>query len=111
MKNTMFADNINEKVKAVRNAITELINCAEPNPEKTETASDLERVHTLCFYKVMGSLIEDSLSIEYLVQDATEEEFEKVMTEDGTKTISEVKKEMMLSMAMEALMKNQSEED
>ena len=111
MKNTMFADNINEKVKAVRDAITDLIYCAEPNPEKTEMASDLEKIHTLCFMKCMGSLIEESKAIEYLVMDSTAEEFEKMMTDDGEKTVSEVKKEMMLSLAMEALMKNQSEED
>lgn len=111
MKNTMFADNINEKVKAVRDAITDLIYCAEPNPEKTEMASDLEKIHTLCFMKCIGSLVEESKAIEYLVVDSTAEEFEKMMTDNGEKSVSEVKKEMMLSMAMEALGRQIQKED
>lgn len=111
MKNTMFADNINEKVAELKKVINELMEFARPDPVLTENASDLEKVHSLCFLRATGDLIETALAVEYLVKDSTEEEFEKMMTDDGAKTISEVKNEMMLSMAMEALTRKSELED
>ena len=109
MKNTMFAENINEKVAELRKAVDEFYKCLEPDPMKTEKASELEKVHTLFVLKASGELIKTALAIEALFE-ITEEEFTKAMTDDG-KTIEEVKKELMLSMAMEALSKKFESEE
>lgn len=112
MKNTMFAENINEKVKSLRKALDEFYMCLEPDPVKTENASDLEKVHTLYVLRVAGELVESILVAEFLIDECSEEDFKKTITDDGAKTIEEVKKELMLSMAVEALSKKfESEED
>lgn len=100
MKNTMFAENINEKVEAVKSAMTEVILGVEPDLKKTADSTQLERVHSLYFLKAIDNLREAVVTLEALL-DLPEEEFEKLATDEGKRTLDETEFKLMMSMMMD----------
>lgn len=113
MKNTMFAENTKEKFEAINSLSKELIECVAPDIEKTEKASPLEKVHTLHFLRAMDELRE-ALGFIHALLEMPEEEFEKLVTDDGKNSLEEVEMKLMFSMMMkmaEAQMNRDKEED
>ena len=100
MKNTMHAEEINERVKELREALDRAVECLKPDIVKTGNATDLEKVHGLCTLKAVNGLVENLLAWEYTLE-ASEEEFRNAVTDDGKKDIKLVLSELMLQMAME----------
>lgn len=99
MKNTMFAENTKETCEAVEKLTKELIECVAPDIEKTEKATPLEKVHTLHFLRAIDELREALGYINALLE-MPEEEFEKLVTDDGKKSLEEVEMKLMFSMMM-----------
>ena len=99
MKNTMFAENTKEKFEALNSLSRELVECVAPDITKTEKASPLEKVHTLHFLRAIDELREALGFINALLE-MPEEEFEKLVTDDGKKSLEDVEMKLMFSMMM-----------
>ena len=86
MKNTVLAENTKEKFESVEKFSKELIECVSSDVEKTEKATPLEKVHTLCFLRAMDEL-RDALGYVKALLEMPEEEFENLITDEGKKSL------------------------
>lgn len=100
MKNTMFTGEMNEKVLSMFESVQGLFECLKPDEEKAESATLLERVHSLYVLKAVKEL-KDTAIIVKMLNEMPEEEFEAFVTDGGKKDLEKAEMEMMLRMMMD----------
>ena len=105
MKNQILPESelkiLNEVFKKVDELVQNHSNTSL-TPSMVMTASDLEQIHTFLYMDLVKDLVSAVSALKGILN-ASEEEFMKVITDDGKKSLESCKKIMMLNMLTEIM--------
>ena len=105
MKNPILPESELKILNEVFNKVDELVqNHSNTSiiPSMVMTASDLEQIHIILYMDLIKDLVSVVGALRGILE-ASEEDFLKIITEDGEKSLSSVKKIMMLKMFTEIM--------
>lgn len=104
MQNKMLPEKEVELLKGIIENVKELAKVNSSHEPNFDEANDLYLVHSVIYLRGLKDFITNAMILEELLNE-TEEHFLAVITEEGKLTLEDVKEEVMMSLALEMVMR------